>query len=394
MKRNKKIISIICSSLIMVTLGFHFAVASGFGGDLREFNGTQNFIGVKPLEDSSKKTVFIIADNEGTEMLDLLAPYYLFNATGQANVYVVSEKKQPIRLINSLFILPHFTFSEIDSLNIKADILVIPNITLDFKAPQKVNTLNWIKKQYTGENIILSICDGAATMAATGLYDGKLITSHAYDLAALQKQFRSPKWVKDVTVTQSGNLYSTAGVPNGVEGSLTVIKRVFGDETLQKVLLDINYPHPDIKLEHTSKIITTGAKFSAMSRILIKERKNMGVLLQDEINEFALGSLLDVYARTFPRSINSFSIDNEPRKSKYGLTIIPSGNFEHDPVDEIHILNTDVFTVADKSNFAEATVKNYALTKNQYIIDLYLENIQKSYGKRFMNFVKLTLDYN
>jgi hypothetical protein len=103
---------------------------------------------------------------------------------------------------------------------------------------------------------------------------------------------------------------------------------------------------------------------------------------------------LDVYGRTFPKSLHSFSNDNKPVKSKYGLTLIPSGRLEHDQVDEIHILNSGVFTVSDKSSMAKATVKNYALPRNQYIIDLYLENIEKSYGRKFMNFVKLTLDYN
>ena len=394
MKRTKKIVISICAIFIIVSLGVCFVVASAFDGKLQEYKGAQNFNWDKLQPDISKKTVFIVADNEGTEMFDFFAPYYLFNATAQANVYVVSEKKQQILLFNSLFVLPHFTFSEIDSLNIKADILVIPNMTMSLKTPPKISTVNWVKKQYTGKNIILSICDGAATVAATGLYDGKPITTHATDFETLKKQFDGPIWVRDVTVTESGNLYSTAGVPNGVEGSLTVIKRVFGDQTLQKVLLDVKYPHADIQVKHNSIKVTTGSIFSAVARVLFKKRTNIGVLLQNEINEFELGSLLDVYGRTFPKSLNSFSNDNKPVKSKYGLTLIPSGRLDHDQVDEIHILNTSVFTVADKTRMAKATVKNYALTKNQYIIDLYLENIEKAYGRKFMNFVKLTLDYN
>jgi putative intracellular protease/amidase len=394
MKRNKKIVITICTTIIIVSLGIYFAVASVFDGKLQEYTGPQNFDWNQQQPDISKKIVFIVADNEGTEMFDLLAPYYLFNATGQANVFIVAEKKQQILLVNSLFILPHYTFAEIDSLNIKADIVVIPNMTIHLKTPPKTSTVNWVKKQYTGENIILSICDGAATMAATGLYDEKLITTHASDFETLKKQYPSPNWVKNTSVTQDGNLYSTAGVANAVEGSLTVIKKAFGDEILQKVLLDIKYPHRTIQLAHNSNKVTNASILTAVSRFIFKKRTNIGVLLQNDVNELELGSMLDVYSRTLPKSLKSFTVDNKPIKSKYGLTLLPSGNLEHDQVDELKVLNPSAFTSADESQFPKANVMLYSFVRNQYILDTYLENIKKLYGKKFMNFVKLTLDYN
>src|SRR3954471_24271188 len=220
-----------------------------------KYNRYYNLAWSKPVLDSTKKTVIIIADNDGTEMFDLMAPFYLFNATEQANVLVVSEKKAPVLLVNSLFILPHYSFSEIDSLHIIPDVIVIPNLTVHIKTPPKPSTVSWIKEHYTGSNIILAICDGSATAAATGLYDGKPLTTHASDFSTLQKQFPKPGWVKDVSVTQSGNLYSTAGVSNAVEGSLTVIKRLFGEQTMLSVLHNISYPHPDIKMDHTSEVV-------------------------------------------------------------------------------------------------------------------------------------------
>ena len=48
-----------------------------------------------PEYDPAKKTVFIIADNKLTEMFDMLAPFYLFNATEKANVYIVAKEKTP-----------------------------------------------------------------------------------------------------------------------------------------------------------------------------------------------------------------------------------------------------------------------------------------------------------
>src|SRR3954471_4624608 len=150
-----------------------------------KYNRYYNLAWSKPVLDSTKKTVIIIAENDGTEMFDLMAPFYLFNATEQANVLVVSERKAPILLINSLFILPHYTFSEIDSLHIIPDVIVIPNLTTHLKTPPKASTVSWIKAHYKDSTIILSICDGSATAAATGIYDGRPLTTHASDYNTL-----------------------------------------------------------------------------------------------------------------------------------------------------------------------------------------------------------------
>src|ERR1700709_974525 len=71
------------------------------------FTGKNDFVYQQPPFDSSKKTVIIIADNEGTEIFDMLAPFYLFSATGKANVYILAEKKYPVVVRKGFFLLPH-----------------------------------------------------------------------------------------------------------------------------------------------------------------------------------------------------------------------------------------------------------------------------------------------
>src|SRR4051812_9457000 len=192
MKKIKKVLLAGFGTLLLLSFVLYFAVPQVFGQKLKVYRGSNNFVWSKLTLDRSKKTVIIVADNDGTELFDLLAPFYLFNATEKANVYVVSEKKAPVLLVNSLFILPHYTFSEIDSLRIIPDVIVIPNVTIHLMAPRKPSTVNWIKKLYTGSNIILSVCDGSATAAATGIYDGRPLTTHASDYNTLQKQFPKP----------------------------------------------------------------------------------------------------------------------------------------------------------------------------------------------------------
>jgi transcriptional regulator GlxA family with amidase domain len=393
MKKTKKVLLTLFTVLLVFSLVLYFSLPQVFSQKIKAYKGN-NVAWSTPAFDSAKKTVIIIADNDGTEMFDLMAPFYLFNRTQKANVYVVSEKKSPILLFNSLFILPHYSFAEIDSLQLTPDVIVVPNVTVHLHTPPKSSTVNFIKRHYTGNNIILSICDGSATAAATGLYDGKPITTHASDYNTLQKKFPGAGWVRNVSVTQSGNLYSTAGVSNAVEGSLTVIKRLFGEQTMQAVLHDVAYPHADIQLEHQSQAVRKGDVIKIASKILFKKNYKIAVLLTDGVNEFKLASVLDTYMRTFPKSINSFSVGGKNITSKYGLTLYPSGDLKEDQVNEVHVLDPKTFTPSEQDLFATAGIIRYSQEQKLYPIEICLKRIAALYGNNFKNCVKLTLDYN
>ena len=64
-------------------------------GTMPAYQGMNAFTYTRPTYDPVKKTVAIIANNDGTELFDMMAPYYLFNATQQANVYIIAQKKVP-----------------------------------------------------------------------------------------------------------------------------------------------------------------------------------------------------------------------------------------------------------------------------------------------------------
>ena len=395
MKKYQKIVVISISALLVVGLFLYYRLQPVFGLDkLPVYKGGNSFAWHKPIYDSSKKNVVIVADNEATEIFDCLAPFYLFNASGKANVYIIADKKSPVVLARGLFILPSFTFSEIDSLNIKPDVIVIPNQSVKIEEPQKAITVSWIKDHYTGKNIILSVCDGSATAAATGLYDGKAITTHASDFKKITKVYPKAGWVKNVSVTQSGNLFSTAGVSNATEGSLTVLSYLFGRETMLKVLKDIQYPSTDIKTGHQSIPFGTTSTVTALRKVIFKKNNKVGILLKDGINEFELAGLLDTYVRTIPSGIETFTMNGFSVTSKYGLTMYPTGSFPAQSFDEVHVLTPELMSGNDKRILASSKLVTYDHLKGGYPIDNYLTRIGSQYGTKFREIVKIMLDFN
>ena len=359
------------------------------------YNGDNNFIWQQPVINTSKKNVFIIADNNGTELFDMMAPFYLFNETGKANVYVVAKNKNPVNVRKGIFILPQITFSEADSFKLQADVIVIPAQLAAMEAKmQDTVVIEWIKDHYTSTTKILAICDGAVTAAATGIYDGKLLTAHASDYSSIKVPYTKPIWVQNISVTKSGNLFSTAGVSNATEGSLTVINELFGKEIMQSVAANIYYPHPYIKTEHKSIAVKGSNEVTILKKVIFKKNKDVGMLLQNGISEFELAGVLDTYNRSFPSSCKTYITSGETIKTKYGLTVIATGDKNKNAVDELHVLMPESFSKSDESFFRNAQYIKYNNEQKQYIIDVCLKRIAQQYGSSFGNVTKLLLDYN
>ncbi|MDI9256797.1 DJ-1/PfpI family protein [Flavobacterium sedimenticola] len=393
MKRIKKVLMItISSALILLALAVTMLQPVLTFGQNPPYQGKKITNWKNPTIDDRKKTVFIIADNQQTELFDMLAPFYVFNATEQLNVFIVAKNETPIPLKKDLFVLPQLTFEEVEKRNLQAAVIVIPALSARDDNQDPV-ILRFIKNHMTPTTKLISICDGATTAAATGLYDGKPITAHATDYNAVKKHFDKPIWTQNVTVTQSGNLYSTAGVSNAVEGSLLIVEQLLGKEVMTKVAAQINYPHDEIRMKHHSIALTFGNKMSIVRRVIFSKRKKLGLLLHNGLNELRFAGMLDTYSRTFPKAYKTFTLQDSIVKTQYGLTFIHTGDNIVDPkTDEIHVVMPELLSAEDENYF-----KEFELVKQnpkEYIIDQCLNNIKEQYGAHYANIVKITLDYN
>jgi putative intracellular protease/amidase len=357
------------------------------------WQGTSHFNSKVPVYSAANKNVFIIADSKMTELFDMLAPFYLFNATDKANVYVVAKDKVPVLIKRDLCLQPQLTFAEADSMKLEADVIVIPALSKRDEHQDTV-VINWIKAHVTNTTKVLAVCDGASTAAATGFYDGKPLTCHASDYAGLKVHFPKPAWVQDISVTKSGNLFSTAGVSNAVEGSLTVISELFGKEVMQKVMEDINYPATEVKYTHESIALKFNNKITVAKKIFFSKNKDIGLLIENGINEFEMASFIEVYSRSLPASLTVFNLKSSTIETKYGLTLINTGDSTIKKFDELHLLTSEKVSNDDESYFRKSTIIRYDRAQENYMINIWLKRIAEQYGHRFENFIKISLDYN
>ncbi|ULQ50757.1 DJ-1/PfpI family protein [Flavihumibacter fluvii] len=393
MKKIKMYAAVFAMLLIIVSCINACRPIRNFTTKPKPWSGQSRATSKLPVYDPAKRTIFIIADDKLTELFDMLAPFYLFNATEKANVYIVAKEKTPILIKKDLFVCPQLTFGEADSMHLRADLIVIPALSIRDEHQDTV-VISWIKNHFSPTTRMLAICDGASTAAATGLYDGKPITCHASDIEAIQPHFNKPVWVQQVTVAKSGNVFSTAGVSNAVEGSLAVINELFGTETTQKVAASIHYPHEGIRLSHKSIALSGGNKFEVIKKVFFKRNRDIGVLLQNGMNEFAMASMIDTYNRTFPASFKTYILKDTTISTRYGLSLIHTGNNSMKGLDELHVMMPGTWSETAESTLEKINIVRYDNLQHQYLFDAYFKRIREQYGDQFEKFVKISLDYN
>lgn len=350
---------------------------------------------IRPAYRPELQTVFIVADNRGTEIFDLMAPFAILSATHRLNVYVVAAKPAPILLRKGLFILPHYTFGQLDSLpHIQPRLVVVPALS-DSVGP----TVQWLRNRITDQTLCLSVCEGARVVAQSGLFAGRTITTHAYNLTDNERAFPQMRWVRGRSVTQDGPFFSTSGVSGAVEGALLLVQTLLGDSAQREVMRQIRYPFSQLRLTHQNQMVEGRDKWQIARKVLFQRSQRIGVLLRDSVNELDVAALLDTYHRSFPLAIQSFTLGAPSVQSQHGLVLLPTAAFNRDTPDELHILQADGFSVGAKRQLGDrglsaAQLISYRATDTDYLFDRLLSQLSTQYGTDYARVVALLLDYN
>ena len=277
-----------------------------------------------PSYDRSKQTAVILVSNQGTETTDLLVPYEIFSASSKFNVYTVAPKRQISPLNGGVDIIPDFSFAEFEqNVGANPDLIVIPAVH-NWQDP---TLINWIIEHNQEKTVILSICEGARLLAATGLLENRQATTNWFAIDSLQKQYPNTNWVKDVKYLEDNNIITSPGVITGaMNGSLYTLEKLAGKDVAREVAQKLNYSFtdsaqfesPKIKLRDTLWLLTAAYGW---------HRQNIGVFLDDGIGEINLTAVVDTYPRSFTAKTISIAPERKIIHSQYGLNLVPRNDF-------------------------------------------------------------------
>jgi transcriptional regulator GlxA family with amidase domain len=93
---------------------------------------------------------------------------------------------------------------------------------------QSPGLLKWIRDRAMYARRVASICTGAFVLAATGLLDGRRVTTHWRYCDLLLSSYRKVKVERNPIFIKDDKFYSTAGVSAGIDLALTLVEEDLG----------------------------------------------------------------------------------------------------------------------------------------------------------------------
>ena len=345
----------------------------------------------------SKQTAVILVSNEGTETTDLLVPYEIFSASNKFNVYTVAPKRQISSLTNGgVDIIPDFSFAEFEqNVGTSPDLIIIPAV----HNSQDPALIKWIVEHNHDKTVLLSICEGARLLAATGLLDNHQATTHWFALDFLKKQYPNTDWIKGVKYLEDGNIITSPGVITGaMNSSLYTLEKLAGKSVATQVAQKLNYPFTDsakfeslsLKLKDTILLFTAAYKW---------HKQNIGVFLNDGIGEINLTAILDTYPRSLAARTISIAPERKIIHSQYGLNLVPHDDFATTKkLDRILVLDHESHLnlenwAKNKYNIELESLSLLSKNSDRFVFDNILQDLAQQENKPLAEIVAKTLEY-
>ena len=182
------------------------------------------------------------------EVMDFAGPYEVFSTASRAHqrlhpeaerlveVFLIGEAETSYLTRGGLRVLPPCSIKTHPDI----DILVIPGGVISDQV-NKADVVAWVRQQAARSQITASVCTGAFILAAAGLLDGLHVTTHWEDIDDLKKSFPQLNVQGSVRYIDSGRVITSAGVSAGIDMSLHIVSRVFGEQLAYKTARQMEY---------------------------------------------------------------------------------------------------------------------------------------------------------
>jgi len=196
----------------------------------------------------------------GFTPLDAIGPYHALSQFPGYEFSYVALEAGPISDGKATTLIAQKSISEISSVEILIVPGGLPAITM---ARAGDPLIDWIAKIHPKTEWTISVCTGALMLGAAGILKDVPATTHWYSHSELKDYGAIPT---DERVVEYGKIITAAGVSAGIDMSLTLAMRLFGQEFAETMQLDMEYdPKPPFSAGHPR---TAPAKVHAKLREL------------------------------------------------------------------------------------------------------------------------------
>ena len=177
--------------------------------------------------------------------LDMVGPVDAFSSAFSENgkgemvncyeVIVIGLSTRPFTSETGIIFKPHTTIAKAPPL----DTLIIPG-GKGLRAPETQRRVAaWVSSQADKIRRIATVCTGTFGLAATGLLEGRTVTTHWRQADELSTTFPDLNVDGNLLYLKDGKFYTCAGVTAGIDLSLALIEEDFGPRVALSVAREL-----------------------------------------------------------------------------------------------------------------------------------------------------------
>ncbi len=138
--------------------------------------------------------------------------------------FIVTPDGKPFVTFEGITVIPHHSFATAPAV----DILLVPSTATSMATDlDNEEYMSWLRRTAASANHVISLCDGAFPLAATGVLDGRLATTFPGDRDAFAKMFPKVDVRYDVNFVVDGKFITSAGGALSYEPALYLLEMLY-----------------------------------------------------------------------------------------------------------------------------------------------------------------------
>ncbi|MEW2612161.1 GlxA family transcriptional regulator [Streptomyces sp. NPDC047880] len=167
---------------------------------------------------------------DGLQSLDVTGPVEVFAgaellAPGTYRIRTASLDGAPVRTTSGLTLVPDGSLTTAPD----PDILLVPGGTGSLRPDPRL--VAWVRERGPRAGRLVSVCTGAAVLAAAGLLDGRRATTHWAYCDRLAREHPSVTIDPDPVYVRDGHIATSAGVTAGIDLALALVEEDLGRDS-------------------------------------------------------------------------------------------------------------------------------------------------------------------
>jgi transcriptional regulator GlxA family with amidase domain len=182
---------------------------------------------------------------DGVFNSELMAPYDVLqhsvfrDPVNYIRCFIVTPDGRPFETFEGIAVTPDFSFENAPGV----DILVIPSTETSMTDDlHNEDYIDWIDRAANKADWVITVCDGAFALAATGALNDRQATTFPGDRDRLQEMFNKVKVRHDARLVVDGKYITSVGGGMSYEPAFYLVQRLYGEEHARRTAQGLVWP--------------------------------------------------------------------------------------------------------------------------------------------------------